>query len=153
MHERRIRELIEAEYPEAYLGAMPIMLSSEVVPKRWEYTRTNTAVLNAYLHQSMWEELSGMGDELRDAGYTPGIMMVHNTGGMAEVYRTVRRADLQRRAGRGPDRRLGDRQAPRLRQRARRPTWAARASTSGSSSRARRASTSSARSSTATGST
>ena len=88
VHERRIRELIEAEFPEAYLGAMPIMLSSDVVPKRLEYTRTNTTVLNAYLHQSMWEELSGMGDELRDAGYSRGIMMVHNTGGMAEVYRT-----------------------------------------------------------------
>ena len=87
-HERRIRELIEAEFPETYLGAMPIMLSCEVLPKRWEYTRTNTTVLNAYLHQSMWEELSGMGDELREAGYQRGIMMVHNTGGTAEVYRT-----------------------------------------------------------------
>jgi N-methylhydantoinase A/oxoprolinase/acetone carboxylase beta subunit len=65
------------------------MLSSEVLPKRWEYTRTNTTVLNAYLHQAMWEELSGMNDELREHGYTRGIMMVHNTGGMAEVYRTA----------------------------------------------------------------
>ena len=88
VHERRLRELIESEFPEAYLGAMPIMLSSEVMPKRWEYTRTNTTLLNAYLHQSMWEELSGMADELRDAGYRRGIMMVHNTGGTAEVYRT-----------------------------------------------------------------
>ena len=87
-HERRIRELIESEFPEAYLGAMPLMLASDVVPKRLEYTRTNTVLLNAYLHQSMWEELSGMGDELREAGYRRGIMMVHNTGGMAEVYRT-----------------------------------------------------------------
>jgi N-methylhydantoinase A/acetophenone carboxylase len=88
VHEKRIRQLIEDEFPEAYLGAVPIMLSSEVTPKRFEYTRTNTTVLNAYLHQSMWQELAGMGDELREAGYTRGIMMVHNTGGMAEVYRT-----------------------------------------------------------------
>ena len=87
-HERRIRELIEGEFPEAYLGAMPIMLSSEVVPKRWEYTRTNTTILNAYLHQAMWEELSGMADELRSHHYPRGIMLVHNSGGMAEVYRT-----------------------------------------------------------------
>lgn len=89
VHELRVRELIESEYPESYLGAMPVMLSSEVLPKRWEYTRTNTTVLNAYLHQAMWEELSGMNDELREHGYTRGIMMVHNTGGMAEVYRTA----------------------------------------------------------------
>jgi N-methylhydantoinase A/oxoprolinase/acetone carboxylase beta subunit len=87
-HERRIRELIEEEYPEAFLGAMPIMLSSEVAPKRWEYTRANTVALNAYLHQAMWEELSGMSDALRERGYERGIMLVHNTGGMAEVYRT-----------------------------------------------------------------
>ena len=88
VHENRIRELIEQEFPEAYLGAMPIMLSSEVLPKRWEYTRTNTTLLNAYLHQSMWEELAGMNDDLRSRGYNRGIMMIHNTGGMAEVYRT-----------------------------------------------------------------
>lgn len=87
-HEQRIRELIESEFPEAYLGAMPIMLSSEVLPKRWEYTRANTTILNAYLHQSMWEELAGMNDDLRGRGYERGIMMIHNTGGMAEVYRT-----------------------------------------------------------------
>ena len=88
VHEIRIRELIEAEYPEVYLGAMPIMLSSDVVPKRWEYTRANTTILSTYLHQSMWEELAGIGDELRERGYRGAMMMVHNTGGMAEVYRT-----------------------------------------------------------------
>ena len=87
-HELRIRSLIEAEFPESYLGAMPVMLSSEVAPKRWEYTRTNTTLLNTYLHQAMWEELAGMNDDLREHGYRRGIMMVHNTGGMAEVYRT-----------------------------------------------------------------
>ena len=87
-HEIRIRELIESEFPDEYLGAMPIMISSDVVPKRLEYTRTNTSILNAYLHQSMWEELAGMADELRSYGYPKGIMLVHNSGGMAEVYRT-----------------------------------------------------------------
>jgi len=89
IHEKRIREIIEREYPDFYLGAMPVMLSSEVCPKRWEYTRTVTTMLNCYLHQSMWEQLSGMGDELRSYGYSKPIMMVHNTGGMAEVFHTA----------------------------------------------------------------
>ena len=87
-HEKRIKEIIESEYPDMYLGNTPIMLSSEVCPKAHEYTRSVTVMLNAYLHQSMWEELSGMGDELRDYGYKKPLMMVHNTGGMAEVFRT-----------------------------------------------------------------
>ena len=87
-HEQKIKEIIETEYPDTYLGRVPVMLSSEVCPKAREYTRTVTVMLNAYLHQSMGEELSGMGDELRDYGYKKPLMMVHNTGGMAEVFRT-----------------------------------------------------------------
>lgn len=88
-HERRIAEIVRREYPDFYLGAMPVVLSSEVAPKQNEYTRTVTTVLNAYLHYSMWEQISGTGDELRDSGYDKVIMMVHNSGGMAEVFRTA----------------------------------------------------------------
>jgi len=88
-HERRIAEIIRKEYPDFYLGAMPVVLSSEVTPKQNEYTRTVTTILNAYLHYSMWEQISGTGDELRNSGYEKTIMMVHNSGGMAEVFRTA----------------------------------------------------------------
>jgi N-methylhydantoinase A/oxoprolinase/acetone carboxylase beta subunit len=88
-HERRIAGIIRKEYPDFYLGAMPVVLSSEVTPKQNEYTRTVTTILNAYLHYSMWEQISGTGDELRNSGYDKTIMMVHNSGGMAEVFRTA----------------------------------------------------------------
>ena len=88
-HEKRIAEIIRKEYPDFYLGAMPVILSSEVTPKQNEYTRTVTTILNAYLHYSMWEQISGTGDELRNSGYDKVIMMVHNSGGMAEVFRTA----------------------------------------------------------------
>jgi N-methylhydantoinase A/oxoprolinase/acetone carboxylase beta subunit len=88
-HERRIAEIIRREYPDFYLGAMPVVLSSEVTPKQNEYTRTVTTILNSYLHYSMWEQISGTGDELRNSGYNKTIMMVHNSGGMAEVFRTA----------------------------------------------------------------
>ncbi|MCK4273652.1 MAG: hydantoinase/oxoprolinase family protein [Dehalococcoidales bacterium] len=88
-HERRIAEIIRREYPDFYLGAMPVVLSSEVTPKQNEYTRTVTTILNSYLHYSMWEQISGTGDELRNSGYDKTIMMVHNSGGMAEVFRTA----------------------------------------------------------------
>jgi N-methylhydantoinase A/acetophenone carboxylase len=87
-HERRIKEIIEQEYHAAFLGAMPVFLSSEVAPRMYEYPRTMMTILNAYLHQSMYEELSGIGDELRDRGYRRPMMMIHNTGGMASVLRT-----------------------------------------------------------------
>jgi N-methylhydantoinase A/acetophenone carboxylase len=36
----------------------------------------------------MYEELSGIGDELRELQYQRPMMMIHNTGGMASVLRT-----------------------------------------------------------------
>jgi N-methylhydantoinase A/oxoprolinase/acetone carboxylase beta subunit len=88
VHERRIKEIIEDEYLPSYLGAMPVFLSSEIAPRIYEYPRTMMTVLNAYLHQSMYEELSGIGDELRERQYQRPMMMIHNTGGMASVLRT-----------------------------------------------------------------
>jgi len=89
VHERRVREIIEEEYPDAYLGSAPVFLSSEVNPQRGEYERTMTTVLNAYLHRPIVDELFDIGDELRGEGYEKPLMMIHNTGGMAEVYRTA----------------------------------------------------------------
>lgn len=89
VHEERIRELIEREYNETYLGSMPVFLSSEVSPRKFEYTRTTMTILNAYLHQAMYEELIGIGQELRRGGYQNPLMMVHNTGGMASVFRSA----------------------------------------------------------------
>ncbi len=89
VHELRIRELINQEYPVSYVGSVPVVLSHEVLPRRYEYQRSNAAMLNAYLHQSMAEELRAMADELRDQGFRTPMLMVHNTGGVAEVYRTT----------------------------------------------------------------
>lgn len=89
VHERRIKEIIKEEYPEIYLGNMPVVLSHEVLPKAREYPRTMAAVLNAYLHQSMAEELNNMADELRAMQFRKPMMLIHNNGGMAEVYRTT----------------------------------------------------------------
>ncbi|PWC52540.1 hydantoinase/oxoprolinase family protein [Azospirillum sp. TSO22-1] len=96
-HERLIKQVIEEEYPEDYLGAMPVTLSSEVSPKAGEYTRTMTAVVNAYIHGIMAQELSRLGTELRAASFTKPVILVHNTGGTKKVSRT--RAVLTHNAG------------------------------------------------------
>lgn len=88
-HEKKIRELIQRQYPECYLGSMLVVLSSEVLPRWREYPRMVATMLSAYLQRSMADELKGMSDELRSSGYKQAMMMVHNSGGMAEVYRTT----------------------------------------------------------------
>jgi len=97
VHERMIKEVIEEEYPEDYLGSMPVTLSSDVSPKSGEYTRFITAIVNAYIHGVMAEELNKLINELRDGGYKRPLILVHNTGGMKKVSRT--RAVLTHSAG------------------------------------------------------
>ena len=96
-HERMIKEIIEEEYPEDYLGSMPVILSSDVSPKSAEYTRFTTTIVNAYIHGVMAEELNKLGNELRDGGYRRPLVLVHNTGGMKKMSRT--RAVLTHNAG------------------------------------------------------
>jgi len=87
-HEKAVKRIINDEYPEVYLGNIPVLLSSEVVPKWREYTRTTTTVLNGYLHSEMTNQLMGIGDRLRDLGYRKPLQMVQNTGGVAKLSRT-----------------------------------------------------------------
>ncbi len=96
-HERMIKEIIEEEYPEDYLGSMPVILSSDVSPKSAEYTRNITTIVNAYIHGVMSDELNKLGIELRNGGYKRPLVLVHNTGGMKKVSRT--RAILTHNAG------------------------------------------------------
>jgi N-methylhydantoinase A/acetophenone carboxylase len=88
VHEIRIREIIREEYKAYYLGYLPIILAHEVVGRMGEYQRTITAILDAYLQKGMQIELSAMWDKLRDYGYRGPFMMVHNSGGMSEVFKT-----------------------------------------------------------------
>jgi N-methylhydantoinase A/acetophenone carboxylase len=88
LHERMIKEVIEEEYPEDYLGSMSVTLSSEVSAKCGEYTRFITAIVNAYIHGIMAEELNKLVNALRDGGYKKPLILVHNTGGMKKLSRT-----------------------------------------------------------------
>ncbi|MBW2035587.1 MAG: hydantoinase/oxoprolinase family protein, partial [Deltaproteobacteria bacterium] len=96
-HERMVKEIIEEEYPEDYLGSMPVTLSSDVSPKSAEYTRFITTIVNAYIHGVMSDELNKLGIALRAGGYKRPLILVHNTGGMKKVSRT--RAILTHNAG------------------------------------------------------
>ena len=87
-HERMIKEIIEEEYPEDYLGSMPVTLSCDISPKSGEYTRFITAIVNAYIHGVMADELGKLINELRDGGYKKPLILVHNTGGVKKASRT-----------------------------------------------------------------
>ncbi len=87
-HERQIRAIIEEEFPEVYLGNMPVILSSEISPKEGEYVRTMTAIVNAYIHIGFVEQISALCSDLLDRGYKKPLLLCDNVGGCAKVART-----------------------------------------------------------------
>ncbi|MGH9002826.1 MAG: hydantoinase/oxoprolinase family protein, partial [Acidimicrobiia bacterium] len=87
-HEELVRDVIAAEFPETYLGSQPILLSSEVLPKQNEYQRSMTAILAAYLHRTMAEELTELGNSLHERGYRNPLFIVNSGGGANPLQRT-----------------------------------------------------------------
>lgn len=87
-HEQQIKEIIEEEYPDIYLGNMPVILSSEVSPKKDEYLRTTTTTLNALMANTSEEHFLDLTDELRSYEFDDPVFAVRNTGGVASISRT-----------------------------------------------------------------
>ena len=87
-NERRVKEIIREEYKEYHIGYLPVVLSSQVVAKLGEYERTMTAVLDAYLQRAMQTELSATWDKMREEGYRGSFLMVHNSGGSGDIFKT-----------------------------------------------------------------
>ena len=88
VHEKRVREIIREEYKEYHIGFVPVVLSSSVVSKIGEYERTMTAVIDAYLRRSMQNDIGATWDRLRERGYRGAFLMIHNSGGSADIFKT-----------------------------------------------------------------
>ncbi|ATY86255.1 hydantoinase [Kyrpidia spormannii] len=88
VHEKRVEEILLEEYPSHMLGAIPVILSHRVVGRKGEYGRATSAILDAYLHDQMYHALSALEMTLKEYGYTKPMLVVHNTGGMAQLNST-----------------------------------------------------------------
>ncbi|WNC74189.1 hydantoinase/oxoprolinase family protein [Thalassotalea psychrophila] len=87
-HELRVQEIFEEEYPPEMLGSIPMILSHQVVGRKGEYVRTSSSIVDAYLHSTMYFAMSSLEQNLRENGYTKPMLLVHNSGGMAQLNST-----------------------------------------------------------------
>jgi N-methylhydantoinase A len=87
-HERRVEQILLEEYPEHMLGAMPVVLSHKVAGRKGEYVRLSSAILDAFLHDVMYHGLSSLELNLRDSHYSKPMLVIHNSGGMAQLNST-----------------------------------------------------------------
>jgi N-methylhydantoinase A len=87
-HELRTQEIILEEYPPHELGAIPVLLGHQVSGRKGEYVRANSAIVDAFLHEIMFHALSQLASNLRDSGYDKPMLVIHNSGGMAQMNST-----------------------------------------------------------------
>lgn len=77
VHEKRLRELVKAELPEAFVS-----VSHEISPAVGEYARMSTTAANAALGPLAGRYLSALEDRLRKAGMRVPVLMMTCAGGV-----------------------------------------------------------------------
>jgi N-methylhydantoinase A/acetophenone carboxylase len=87
--ERQVRELVRERYPSHYLRSIPLQLGTEVSASADDHARTNTLVLNAYLHADLARGLYRAEDRAREQGLRHPLLVVHASGACARVAKTV----------------------------------------------------------------
>jgi len=83
-HERRLKTIVEEIDP-----AMPVSLSSEILPEFREYERTLVTVMNAYVRPSMRRYLQGFEEKLNRLQLQPSVNIVRSDGGLMSLQRAA----------------------------------------------------------------
>src|SRR5690625_6466445 len=84
-HEQRVGEIVQEEFPEAYLS-----LSSDIVPLYREYERFSTTALNAYVGPRVSRYLGRLQSEAKRLGFKHEILMMQSSGGMIPIADAAR---------------------------------------------------------------
>lgn len=87
--EREIKDVIEEQYPDHIIGAVPVLLGSEMATLRHDQTRVHYSLMNAYTHTHLATSLFKAEDLLRDEHNWTGPLLIGNTnGGVARIGKT-----------------------------------------------------------------
>ena len=88
-HEMRMKRVIDQQYPDHFLGSVPVLAGSDISKCADDSTRTYCAVINAYTHGALAATLFRAEDELRETSRYAGTFLVSQTnGGVAGVAKT-----------------------------------------------------------------
>jgi N-methylhydantoinase A len=87
--EQQIKRIIDEQYPDHFLGSVPVLTGSDICQNTDDATRTYCAVINAYTHSALAATLFKAEDELRyTQGYLRPFLISHINGGVAGVSKT-----------------------------------------------------------------
>lgn len=77
-HERRVGEIVKAEFPEAHVS-----LSSDILPMWGEVGRWSTTAFNAYIAPRVVVYVDGLRLQLKQHGFAGELVFMQNNGGVA----------------------------------------------------------------------
>jgi N-methylhydantoinase A/oxoprolinase/acetone carboxylase beta subunit len=87
--EMRIKEIIGQQYPDHFLGSVPVLAGSDISKSADDATRTYCAIINAYTHGALAATLFKAEDDLREVHRYAGTFLVsHINGGVAGIAKT-----------------------------------------------------------------
>ena len=86
--EQEAKRAIESQYPDHFLGTVPVLLGSDLSHYPDAATRTNHSLINAYVHGPLASALYKAEDDLRAAGYEHPLLIGHANGGVSRVSKT-----------------------------------------------------------------
>jgi N-methylhydantoinase A/acetophenone carboxylase len=87
-HEKKFKSIIKEQYPNFYLGSVRVFLASEMSDQPGDFYRTNTVVVNGYIHDVLVKYLYKAEDDLRANFCAHPLMVAHSHGGIARVAKT-----------------------------------------------------------------
>jgi N-methylhydantoinase A len=86
-HERRTKEIVAEEIPDAF-----VTLSSEVLPQVRLYERASTTALNAYVRPPLDRYLGGLQARLAESGFQGTLLIMQSNGGVTTPEGASRQA-------------------------------------------------------------
>jgi N-methylhydantoinase A len=87
--ELRIKRLVDEQFPDHYLGSVPVLAGSEIARHPDDATRTHLSLINGYVHPPLAAALFRAEDELLSRHrYRRPLYIGHVNGGVARVAKT-----------------------------------------------------------------
>jgi N-methylhydantoinase A/oxoprolinase/acetone carboxylase beta subunit len=87
--ELAVKSIIDRQYPDHFLGSVPVLAGCDISKSADDTTRTYSALINAYTHGALAATLFKAEDDLRQASHYSGTFLVsHINGGVAGIAKT-----------------------------------------------------------------
>jgi N-methylhydantoinase A len=85
-NEQAAKQVLAQHYP-----ALPVSISSEILPQWREFERTSTTVADAYVRPVMGQYIGRLIEQLRSSGFSRDVLIMRSNGGVAKAATVAER--------------------------------------------------------------